>query len=196
MSSTGSAPRRIVPPRSSISLLVGQQIDDRERRVRVELGGVRVREPDDVAGELDGGALHAEADAEERRARLARVAHGGDLALDRARAEAAGDQDPVDAAEALLRLGRAEALGVDPLDLEVGAVEDRGVLEGLDHREVRVAQTDVLADERDPDATLEVLDAVAQVLPVPTGRSRSSRARGDRSRARRAAARAAGCGTR
>ena len=44
-------------------------------------------------------------------------------------------------------------------------MEDRGVLERLDHREVGVAQTDVLADERDPHATLEVLDAVAQVLP-------------------------------
>ncbi len=53
--------------------------------------------PHDVAGELDDRALHAEADAEERRARLAGVAHGGDLALDRARPEAAGDEDAVDA---------------------------------------------------------------------------------------------------
>ena len=44
-------------------------------------------------------------------------------------------------------------------------MEHRGVLERLDHRQVGVAQPDVLADERDPDATVEMLDAVAQVLP-------------------------------
>ena len=55
-------------------LLLGEQVDDRVQRVRVELGRVRAVHVADVAGELDDGALHAEADAEERRARLAGVA--------------------------------------------------------------------------------------------------------------------------
>ena len=50
----------------------------------------------DVAGVFDRGALHAEADAEERHLVFARVLNGVDHALNAALAEAAGNQDAVD----------------------------------------------------------------------------------------------------
>ena len=42
---------------------------------------------------------------------------------------------------------------------------DRAVLERLDDREVGVLELHVLADDRDPDAPLEVVDAAAELLP-------------------------------
>ena len=66
------------------------------RRVLVELGRVGVRPGEDVAGVLDDGALHAEADAEEWYLVLARVPDRRDLALDAARAEPARHQNAVD----------------------------------------------------------------------------------------------------
>jgi hypothetical protein len=65
---------------------------------RVELGAVGAFEPGDVAGVLDHRHLHAETDPEIGHPLLAGVAHGGDLALDAALAEAAGHQHRVHAA--------------------------------------------------------------------------------------------------
>ena len=79
-------------------LLLGQQVDHRERRLEVELGRVGAGHAGHVAGELAHRHLHAEADAEVRDLALARDLRGADLALDPATAEAPGDQDPVDAA--------------------------------------------------------------------------------------------------
>src|SRR5262245_28637220 len=79
--------------------LLGQEIDDEVRRRPVELRGVRAAEPADVARVLDDRALHAQADAEERHAPLAGVAHRFDLALDPPIAEAAGYQNAVDTRE-------------------------------------------------------------------------------------------------
>ena len=77
-------------------LLLGQQVDDRERRsagrTRVEFAPAM---SDHVAGEVGDRHLHAEADAQVRDALLARDPGGGDLALDAALAEAARDQDAV-----------------------------------------------------------------------------------------------------
>ena len=80
-------------------LLLGQQVDHRERRLGVELGRVGAVHAGDVPRELGDGDLHAEADAEVRDPLLARDLRGADLALDAAAAEAAGDQDAVGVAE-------------------------------------------------------------------------------------------------
>jgi hypothetical protein len=98
-----------VPPRSELAgalldaavavLPLGDQRDDRVRRVGIELGRVRVRERRAVARVLDHGELHAEADAEVRDAVLARVADRLDLAFDAALAEAARHEDRVHAGE-------------------------------------------------------------------------------------------------
>ncbi len=70
-------------------------------------------QPDHVAGELDHGALHAQADAEEGNAALAGEADGVDLALDAALAEAAGHEHAVDAGQQPLGPFALDRLAVD-----------------------------------------------------------------------------------
>src|SRR5919199_6505724 len=118
-------------------LLLGQQVDHRPFGLDVELGRVRALHPGDVAGEIAHGDLHAQADAEVRDAVLARELDGADLALDAAAAEAAGDEDAVGAAEDRVRDRLVlQGLGVDPVDLDLPAVQVAGVAQRLAHREV------------------------------------------------------------
>ena len=104
-----------------------------------------------MARELGDRDVHAEADAEVRDLVLAGDAAGEDLALPAARAEAAGHEHAVDARELGARLLERHVLGVDPAHVDAAAVVDAGVLERLVHREVRVVELHVLADERDLD---------------------------------------------
>ena len=103
-----------------VALLV-HEVDDRVRRVRVELARVGAGEAAHVAGELDHRALQPEAQAEERDLVLAGEAGGGDLALDAAEAEAAGDHDAVEVAEAALGEQPLGVVGRDPVDLDLRA---------------------------------------------------------------------------
>ena len=82
-------------------------VDDAVGRGGVELAGVGVLEAADVARVFDAGGLHAEADAEVGDVVLAGVADGVEHALDAAFAEAAGDEDAVEAFE----LGRSRGWG-------------------------------------------------------------------------------------
>src|SRR5919201_1095539 len=79
--------------------LLGQEVDDRMRRVRIELRGIRAGEPAHVPRVLDHRALQTETDAEERHALLAGVSHRLDLAFDAAIPESAGHENAVDVAE-------------------------------------------------------------------------------------------------
>ena len=87
---------------------------------------------------------------EARNVVLAGVAGGGDLALDAALAEPAGDHHPVEVGEPPGGQQTLDVLGLDPVDLDLGAVVEAGVLEALDDRQVGVGQADVLADQADP----------------------------------------------
>ena len=80
---------------------------------------------------------------------LAGVAGGRDLALDAADAEAAGDHDAVEVAQPAFGEQAFGVVGRDPVDLDLRAARVAAVLQRLDHREVRVGQVDVLADEAD-----------------------------------------------
>ena len=80
---------------------------------------------------------------------LAGEAGGGDLALDAAEPEAAGDHDAVEVAEAPLGEQALGVVGRDPVDLDLGAARVPAVLQRLGHREVGVGQVDVLADQPD-----------------------------------------------
>ncbi len=121
----------------------------------------------DVARELDAGGLHAEADAEVGRAVFARVADGVQHAFDAALAEAAGDEDAVEACElrfvVAVRLAggvvdgwvvRLQAFGFDPGDLELEVVRERAVDERFLERFVAVFVLDILADDGDGDLVL------------------------------------------
>ena len=132
----------------------------------VELAGVGLREAADVARELDAGGLHAEADAEVRDVVFAGVADGVEHALDAALAEAAGDEDAVEAGELGGVVVDFEAFGFEPRDSELEvfcecAVDER-FLEGL----VAVFVLDVLADDGDGDFVERVVGAVDDVLPL------------------------------
>ena len=136
--------------------------------------GVRAVHADDVARELRDGHLHAEADAQERDLLLAGDPRGGDLALDPALAEAARDQDAVDVAELLARVGVAEALGVHPHDLDAAAELEARVAQRLDHGQVGVLELHVLADQRDPDrvGAHRLAGAADELVPVAQLRRR------------------------
>ena len=122
-----------------------------------------------MARVLDDGELHAEADAEERYLLLAGVADRLDLALGAAIAEAAGDEDRVEAGQHLRRAvgaARLDLLGVDVLEVDAHVVVEAAVDERLVQRFVRVPQVDVLADDADlHGAARRLLEAVHDALP-------------------------------
>ena len=147
-------------------LLLGQQVDHRIRRLGIHLRRVRAVEAADVPRELRDGDVHAEADAEVRDLVLARDAAGEDLPLPAARAEAARHEHAVDACELGARLLERHVLGVDPAHVHTAAARDPRMLQRLVHREVRVVQLHVLADERDLDRLAPCLDPLVQLDPV------------------------------
>ena len=69
-------------------------------------------------------------------------------------AELTGGEQPLD------------VLGLDPLDLDLGAVVEAGVLQALDDRQVGVGQRDVLADQADLHRDHGGLDLGDDLLPV------------------------------
>ena len=79
---------------------------------------------------------------------MARVAGGGELALDAAMPEAPGDDDAVDTVELADDL-TLEVLGVHPAELHLDPVVDRGVAESLDDAHVGVGHLHVLAHDGD-----------------------------------------------
>ncbi len=97
---------------------------------------------------------------------LARNAAGENLALPAARAETAGDEHAVGRLELLDRLLVGHVLGVEPTHVHLRALVHAGVLERLVHREVRVVQLHVLADERDLDVLTPLDDQVGEILPL------------------------------
>ena len=103
--------------------------------ISLELAPAR---PEHVAGEVDRHHLQAEAQPEARDVVLAGVAGGGDLALGAPLAEPAGDHDAVEVAQAAVGEQALDLLGLDPVDLDLGAVVEAAVLERLDHRQVGV----------------------------------------------------------
>ena len=136
---------------------LGHEDDDRVWRVSDHLCRVSGLVPQHIARELDHGHLEAKAHAEVRLLALARVFGGGDLALNPAVAEAAGDHDAVRLLNALpvrrviLSVGTigAERLGLDPLDDELALDLAGRVVQRLGDGQVRVAEVRVLAHHRD-----------------------------------------------
>ena len=136
------------------------------RRLGIHLGRVGAVEPDHVAGELRDRDVHPEADAEVRNLPLASDAAGEDLPLPAARAEPAGDKDSVHLLELLLRLLERHPLGIHPAHAHGAALVQPGMLQRLVHRQIRVVQLDVLADEPDLDLLLRLPDARGQIDPL------------------------------
>ena len=123
------------------------------RRGRIELAGVGVVQPADVARKLDAGRLHAQADAEIRNFLLARVADGVQHALDAALAEAARHQDAVVVFELRLVIAIAvfasKPFGFDPVQVQLQVVRQRAVHQRFFQRLVGIFVLDILADDAD-----------------------------------------------
>jgi hypothetical protein len=102
-------------------------VDDAVGGGGVELAGVGVLEAADVAGVLDAGGLHAEADAEVGYGFFAGIADGVEHAFDAAFAEAAGDEDAVEVSELFGVVGDFEAFGFEPGDTQFEIVGERAV---------------------------------------------------------------------
>ena len=105
-------------------------MDDGVRRGRINLGGVGPLELGDVAGEFNGGQLHAVAQSEVRDAVLAGVADRQDFSLDAALAKSAWDND----AAVLIQLFNQRriflvGIGVNPVNLGPDAVFGGGMLD-------------------------------------------------------------------
>src|SRR5439155_2569466 len=133
---------------------------------RVHLRRVRAVEPGRVPGELGYGDVHPEADTEIRDPALAGDATGENLALPAARAEAAGDEHAVHGLELGLSLFERHSLRVEPAYADGAAVVDPRMLERLVHREVRVVELHVLADQGDLDLPrARGADALGQLEP-------------------------------
>src|SRR5690606_1581058 len=99
---------------------------------------------------------------------LAAVADAGDLALDAARAEAAGHDHAIEALEAFGDVRAVDAAGLDPALLDAAVEPGGAVLDGLLDGGVRVAQLGVLAGDADGDGALPV-GAEARDEPPPAG---------------------------
>ena len=118
-----------------------------------ELRAVRIAPAQHVPGILDHHDLHPEADPEAGQSLEAGERRGLDHALDPALAEPAGNQDAVEALEAVQQhrlFGQSIRIDLDEVDLaEIG---DAPMVQGLVDGLVGVQQFRVLADQADPDA--------------------------------------------
>jgi hypothetical protein len=127
---------------------------------------VRLVQPADVAGELDGRHLQAEADAEERNLALPGVLHGGDLPLRPAHAEPARHQDGVGVLQQGIGAELLDLRRVDEVERDPTVVGDPAVDQRLVQRFVRLGEIDVLADHRDANLARRLLDRLDDALPL------------------------------
>ena len=149
-----------------IVALAGHEIDDLMGALLVELAGIGVGDAGNVAGVFDHGDLHAEADAEIGQPVFPGIAGGEDHPVDPSPAEAAGDQDPVYAAEHLTDVFGLERFGIDPPDIHPGAQLIAGMMQCLGHREIGVVELHILPDQRDAHLPVGSLDALDHTLPL------------------------------
>ena len=160
----GSQPHRA--PFVRHAPLLFEHADHGMRRPRFKFGAVGPGQLQHAAGELDHGALHAQADAEVGNFAVSRKATSLHFPLDAPHAEAAGDQNAVDARQERVGVLRLEFFGLNPLHDHAGRMGEAGMIEGFVDRFVRIAMVDVFADNGDRHFLLRMPDPVHQALPV------------------------------
>ena len=125
-----------------------------------------------MSGEVDDRNLHAQADAQIRKIVRPAVSGGQDFALDPAIAEAARNDHAVALRQEVFHSLLVEALGINPLNLDVGTVGIARMPQRLGYRKIRVVQLDVLADQPDGHTALRAVNLVNQRFPVREVRRR------------------------
>ena len=149
-------------------LLREHEVDDGMLCLVIEFCRMGVCHAADVTRKLDDGALHAEAQSEERNRVLTRVLHGANLALDAAVAEAARHKYSLAPSKHLAELDvrRLNRLRIDPGDLDVRIIRDARMVQRLRHRHVGVGQIHILADDGDLNLLRGMLDLEDHLLPL------------------------------
>src|SRR6266511_1775944 len=150
---------------------LAQFVDHAVRRCGIELAGVGLFEPADVARELDAGGLHAKTYTKVGHVVFSREADAVEHPADAALAEAAGHKDAVIAGElaliaAVVLVLRLQALGVDPLQVELEIEVQRGVDQRLLERLVGILVVDILADHGDEHLVARIVGAMHERLPL------------------------------
>src|SRR5580658_3038732 len=143
-----------------------QVIDDAVRGVGIALCGVGLFQACYIACVFDGGALHAEADAEIRDFAFAGELNGVDHALDAALAKAAGDEDAVVATQARGRgFWGVDFFGFDPFENGFLIVGEAAVEKGFAEAFVGVFELDVFSYYRDADFAGGIVHAINEIEP-------------------------------
>ena len=117
----------------------------------LHLARIGIRVPEHVACELDNGALHAEADAQERNVVDTSKMHRLDFALDTAVAEPGSDQNAGHRTELVGDVLGGQFLGIDITQFHLAIVDRSGVDERFTDGFVSVGQLGVFTDQRDFD---------------------------------------------
>src|SRR5688572_26059424 len=130
---------------------IAQFKNDRMRCFEIKLGRVRIFQLARVARKLDTRGLHAEADTEIWRTRLAGVVNRANHAGDAAFGESAGNEARIAIAQAILIVVVVhQFFRLDPLHDNAKIVRHAPVRQRFTQRLVRVFKLDVLAYDRDP----------------------------------------------
>src|SRR5436190_170993 len=95
---------------------------------------MRAAETNFVPAEFNDGALHAQANAQERNASLAGKANCFDLAFDAALAKAAGNQNSVEPSQQPLRAFVFDQFALNALDANLRPMVDSCMIEGFVNR--------------------------------------------------------------
>src|ERR1043166_9518870 len=153
-------------------LLLIQEVNHRVRRLRIEFGGVRILEFQDVTGEFDSGDLHAEAKAEGGKFLFAGILGRADFSLNAAFAKSTGNEYSTEAFQILLRPEFLDFLGLDLFDLDAAIVGDTAMNDRFVDRFVSVVEFDVFAHDTDADPVLGGDQLADDVLPMRHVRGR------------------------
>ena len=148
--------------------LVGHEVDDREFGIFMEFRRRSAFEADDVAGEFHDSALHTQAEAEVRHVVFTGILDGTDLAFDAAVAEAAGNDDTVDAFEDFFHreVRVFQSFRIDPVDIDFRLIGDASMVQSFSDAEVGVVESDVFTDQGDFQGLFRIVNGMDHFLPV------------------------------
>ena len=147
-------------------LLLLHEADHRVGRVAGKLGGVGVGQAGHVAGEIDHGALHAQADPEEGQPSLPGEADRLHLPLDAPLAKASRHEQAVKAGQQPLGPLPFDVFALDRLHADGCFVGNPAVVEGLVDALVGVAMLGIFAHQRDRDLVFRIPQPVEDLVPL------------------------------
>ena len=147
-------------------LLLGQQVNHGMGRFGIKFSTGGPGETGLVAGPLDHGALHPQAQAQEGHPLLPGPADGRHLAIHAPVAKAAGHHHRIHASEQGFGPLGFDLLGADPVQVEGGIHIQAGMAQGFHHREVGIVELHVFAHQGHLHGRAGVAQLGHQPLPI------------------------------